>query len=629
MTPNDRTLPFASIVGQDDLKLALILNAISPFVGGVLIEGDRGNAKSSMARALANLLPLVWAHDSCRYCCDPSDPFPFCRADHRDPNLLNRRRPLLVELPLGAGEDRVLGHLDLEGVLRDGERKFEPGILAKAHRGVLYVDEVNLLDDQLVDMILDAAASGVARVERDGFSFTYPAHFILVGTMNPEEGELRPQLLDRFGLSVQVETPQDPQIRTTIVQRRLTFNRDPREFIANWQEREEAIQARIQQAREGLDGVLISDSLLTAIAELCIEAGVEGLRADIVMAEASRAHAAYQGRTEVNEDDIFTVAPLVLAHRRQSRPDPSSPGGSPPPKSDSPSGSAGNASRPTGNRGSKPDTDRVISREQGSSPSHLFKNGTRVMARYLARDHVAPGKAREATMLHSRVGVTRRSLAWDGGLLHRIAWPETITREILLHRKDSTGNARIHRDSVVREMRRFKRQALYVFLVDSSASMAGYRRMAKTKGMIVDAVHTLYKKRARFAVIAFRKDRAEVLLAPTRKPEKVQEALDRLPTGGNTPLATGLRFTFGKIRLWTGKRPDLLVRTVICSDGRVAELQEENPAGGSLQQWGKRFAAKTIFLTVVDTEWGRIRLGTAKRLALQLGAQYLPQEQLG
>ena len=316
--------PFTAVVGMDELRLALVLNAVSPAVGGVLVRGEKGTAKSTMVRALAAVLPDVDVVAGCRFSCDPADPDPDCPdGPHppagEDPGV-RTRAARLVELPVGASEDRLLGALDIERALTEGVKAYEPGLLAAAHRGVLYVDEVNLLHDHLVDLLLDAAALGVSYVERDGVSVRHAARFLLVGTMNPEEGELRPQLLDRFGLTVEAAAPRDPGPRAEVVRRRLDYDADPGGFAARWAAAESGLAGRIEAARRLLPGVVLPDGALRQVASVCAAFGVDGLRADLVTARAAMAHAAWEGRTVVSADDIRAAARLALPHRRRRQP---------------------------------------------------------------------------------------------------------------------------------------------------------------------------------------------------------------------------------------------------------------------------------------------------------------------
>jgi len=312
--------PFSAVVGMDDLRLALVLNAISPQIGGVLVRGEKGTAKSTAVRALAAVLPPVPVVAGCRFSCDPASPAPEC-PDGPHPSAGAVTRPTrLCELPVGTTEDRLVGSLDIERALTSGVVSFEPGLLATAHRGVLYVDEVNLLHDHLVDLLLDAAALGVAHVERDGVSVRHDARFVLVGTMNPEEGELRPQLLDRFGLTVQVAAPREPAARAEVVRRRLAFDAAPEAFAARHATAERELSDRIAAARAVLPGVRLPDRELIRIAAVCAAFEVDGLRADLVTARAALAHAAWEGRSEVTEADVRAAAALALPHRRRRNP---------------------------------------------------------------------------------------------------------------------------------------------------------------------------------------------------------------------------------------------------------------------------------------------------------------------
>lgn len=316
--------PFTAIVGcdPDDLDpmgLALVLSTISPQIGGVLVRGQKGTAKSTAVRALAAVLPPIDVHEGDRFSTDPADP-EATSPDAPFTGAVTSRPVRLVELPVGATEDRVLGSIHLESALSQGSVEFEPGLLARAHRGILYVDEVNLLHDHLVDLLLDAAAMGRATVERDGVSVEHAARFVLIGTMNPEEGELRPQLLDRFGLTVEVAAPKDWQLRAEVVRRRMAFDADPAAFRARHRAADEALGERIARAMELLPQVRLGDAALLKIAEICAALEVDGLRADIVTARAAVAHAAWQGRERVTRADIRQAALLALPHRRRRNP---------------------------------------------------------------------------------------------------------------------------------------------------------------------------------------------------------------------------------------------------------------------------------------------------------------------
>ncbi len=311
--------PFSAVVGHDDLRLALLLNAVHPRIGGVLVRGEKGTAKSTVVRALASLLPPLDVIADCRFGCDPQAADPQC-PDGPHGSAATQRPAQLVELPVGATEDRLIGSLDLERALTEGVRAFQPGLLAAAHRGVLYVDEVNLLHDHLVDLLLDAAAMGRAHVEREGVSVSHAASFLLVGTMNPEEGELRPQLLDRFGLTVHVAASREVATRTEVVRRRLAFEADPAGFAARWADADAELAARIVVARARVDAVVLPDTELRRISALCASFDVDGMRADLVLARTAVAHAAWRGAEAVAEADVEAAARLALPHRRRRDP---------------------------------------------------------------------------------------------------------------------------------------------------------------------------------------------------------------------------------------------------------------------------------------------------------------------
>lgn len=317
--------PFTAIVGQEDMKLSLILNVINPALGGVLIKGEKGTAKSTAVRALAELLPAMEVVQGCKFHCNPRDTNQICddcaaRLQKGENLPVDSVKMRVVELPVSATEDRVVGTLDIEHAIKHGEKKFEPGILALANRNILYVDEINLLDDHVVDVLLDAAAMGINTVEREGVSYSHPARFVLVGTMNPEEGDIRPQLLDRFGLSVVVTGEHDPEQRVEVIKRRLAYEQDADAFIAGYQEEQEALAAKIIHAGKLLPEVTIADKLLETVAKLAVELGVDGHRADITVIKTALTIAAFNARTEVELEDLKQAAKLVLPHRMRRRP---------------------------------------------------------------------------------------------------------------------------------------------------------------------------------------------------------------------------------------------------------------------------------------------------------------------
>ncbi len=317
--------PFSAIVGQNDMKIAIQIVAVDPSVNGILALGDRGTGKSTAVRALADLLPAIKVVKNCSYGCDPKDLSKTCEQCEKlklstttPPSEL---RPVpVVDLPLGASEDRVVGALDLEKALSQGIKSFSPGLLAKANRGFLYIDEVNLLEDHLVDLLIDVAASGENLVEREGLSVRHPARFVLVGSGNPEEGELRPQLLDRFGLCVEVKTPQELEERILVIKRRDAFEKNPEKFQEEWREANEALREKIIKAKKRLDKVILDDDFLRLCSKLCMALGTDGLRAELTLMRATRAYAALEGDKKVDAKHLKTIAPMALCHRLRRDP---------------------------------------------------------------------------------------------------------------------------------------------------------------------------------------------------------------------------------------------------------------------------------------------------------------------
>lgn len=612
--------PFSALVGQEPLKRALLLGVIQPSLGGVLVRGTKGVAKSTSVRALAAILPPIEAVAGCPFQRHPGEviadwPVPA------DALRLVRSVPL-VELPLGATEDRVLGTLHLERALR-GERTFEPGLLAAANRGILYIDEVNLLPDHLVDILLDAAAGGVHRVERDGLSLSHPARFLLVGTMNPEEGDLRPQLLDRFGLAVDVADLADPAGRAEVVRRRLAFEADPAAFAADWHAADVAEAERVVQAQRILPDVQISGALLTAISARCLAAGVEGLRADLTICKAACAWAAYQGRRETQAADIEAVAELALAHRRTRPPEP------PPDKANgghkSP-GAANGSTRP--NAGHEPSSSALPrGADAPHSPSQVFD----VAGLFTA--HSRPEFERRSSSSHA--GRWRNAFARHSGprsgspRTHyesetRIAWAATL-RTAAPHQPE---RGRRDSDRLILDAadlrfwpRRSSAGCLLFFVVDTSGSMAAWRRMRQTKAAILALLLQAYQHRDQIALLAFRGSGSELILPPARALRIARAALDRLPVGGTTPLADGLANASRFIRLHQRRQPRQPIWTVLLTDGRA-----NVGAWSDTLVEARKLAALRTEVLVVDTETGFPRFARAADLAEALDARCVDLE---
>ena len=609
--------PFSAIVAMDDMRLALVLNAISPAIGGVLVRGEKGTAKSTAVRALTAVLPPVEVVAGCRFSCSPAAPDPQCPDGPHPAGAAAQPRPTrLVELPVGATEDRLTGSLDVGRALTEGVTSFQPGLLAAAHRGVLYVDEVNLLHDHLVDLLLDAAALGTSYVERDGVSVRHAARFLLVGTMNPEEGELRPQLLDRFGLTVEAVAPRDPATRAEVVRRRIAFDADPEAFAARFADGETAVAASIAAARARLAAVAVDDAALEQIATVCAAFGVDGLRADIVIARAATAHAAWRGAEAVTRDDIRTAARLALPHRRRRNP------------FDPPGLDEKQLDEALGEPDDGPDDEPD---PQPPKPEHGKNGGPAgpggrdsvppVGATFRARRLEVPGKG------HGTMG--RRSRAYtDGGRTVGARRPRSEPRDVHLNatlaasaphqaRRGRTGPGLVLERDDLRERRREGRESnLVLFVVDASGSMAARRRMEAVKGAVLSLLLDAYQRRDKVGLICFRGAGAQVLLPPTSSVEAAASRLANLPTGGKTPLAAGLaeaHVTLSRERLRDPLRRPLLV---VVTDGR-------HTAGGEPDAAALRLRRDGVAAVVVDCEAGPVRLGLAGALAEALGAEYL------
>jgi magnesium chelatase subunit D len=627
--------PFTAVVGSDAMQLALILNAVSPVIGGVLVRGEKGTAKSTAVRGLAALLPEVSVVSGCRFGCDPAAVEPGCPDGPHTHPVATSHPARLVELPVGASEDRVVGSLDLEKALSEGVHAFEPGLLAAAHRGILYVDEVNLLADHLVDVLLDASAMGRNHVERDSVSVSHPARFVLIGSMNPEEGELRPQLLDRFGLTVDVTASRDPDIRVEVVRRRLAADADPAAFAACWADAEKRLAARIVTAQALLPSVELPDSALRQIAEVCAAFDVDGMRADIVTARTAAAHAAWQGRTVVTAEDVRTGALLALPHRKrrnpfdepgldtealdealdragQSAPDEPEPD---PDGGDGPGGGqSSQASEPAPEEA--PASVDESSHDAGSSPTQpqtaqTGRAGRARLIRGTGKAASTPGRRSSARTGHGRTVGTLPTDAKTGP----IHLPATLAAAAPLQadRGREGGRILLLATDLRRAERRGKEGNLVLFVVDASGSMAARARMTEVKGAVLGLLVDAYQRRDKVGLITFRDKGAELVLPPTSSVENAARRLDAIQTGGRTPLAAGLAKAVQVINTERLRDPLRRPLVLVITDGR-AERASAIRAGGDLRGHD---------VVVVDCERGPVRLRLAERLAVDLGADYL------
>lgn len=643
--------PFTAVVGQDDLRLALLLNAVSPAVGGVLVRGEKGTAKSTAVRALSALMPTLDVVSGCRFSCDPGSPDPGCPDGPHEPGAFETRAARMVELPVGASEDRLVGALDIERALSEGVKAFEPGLLADAHRGILYVDEVNLLHDHLVDLLLDAAAMGASYVEREGVSVRHAARFLLVGTMNPEEGELRPQLLDRFGLTVEVAASREPDQRVEVVRRRLAYDDDPAGFAARWAEEEAAVRARIVAARELLPSVRLGDGALRQIAATCAAFEVDGMRADIVMARTATALAAWAGRTDVLAEDVRQAALLALPHRRRRNPF-DAPGldedkldetleefgGSddddpdPDPGPDGPGGGGGQREPDDGPQGGDDTAARPEAGEDGQPQPSGAGEQSAARASEPFRTKVlsvpgigegAAGRRSRARTEHGRTTGARRP---RGALtkLHLAATVQAAAPHQRARGRSGPGLV-VRRDDLRQAAREGREGNLVLFVVDASGSMAARQRMSAVKGAVLSLLLDAYQRRDKVGLVTFRGTGADVALPPTSSVDAAAARLETLPTGGRTPLAAGLLRAHDVLRVERLRDPARRPLVVLVTDGRATGGPEPVALAGRA---ARLFAADGVASVVVDCESGPVRLGLAGQLAGELGGTAVTLDEL-
>jgi len=647
VTLDRHSFPFTAIVGQDSMKLALILNAIMPTIGGVLIRGEKGTGKSTAVRALARLLPEHDVVEGCHFGCDPQDKERLCadcRARLKVEGSLphHKRRMRVVELPINASEDRVVGTIDIEAALRTGARRFEPGVLAEANRNILYVDEVNLLDDHLVDVLLDAAAMGVNVVEREGVSFAHPSRFILVGTMNPEEGELRPQLLDRFGLCVDVEGIRDPDQRVLIAERDADFKRGDHEFANEFAAADANLSRALAEAIGRVKQVRVSPGHARLISSICVEAQVLGHRADVVIDHAAKALAAYRRHRSPTREDIYDAAALALAHRARqpvSRdPDDSSssePGeeqeGNKPAESESgePQASESDAAAEasadqsssaadSGEQSTGSDQGMTAGGSSGneSAPDALETFNLKRIDLPRQRRVRKQGGKRSASQTADRRG--RYVRAEPRAKVNDLAIDATV-RAAAPMQKDRGRLAgerlKLEREDLRQKVRERKIGNLIVFVVDASASMDAEQRMAATKGAILSLLQDAYVRRDRVAVVIFKNRTAEVVLRPTSSVSLARRRLERLSVGGTTPLTHGLMAGYKVVKTELMRDPTIRPLLVLISDGRgnISMFKEEPLI--EAQKVAGLIEAENIDALVIDSARDYSHLPSVQHLA--------------
>jgi magnesium chelatase subunit D len=639
--------PFTAIVGQESMKLALILNAVVPAIGGVLIRGEKGTGKSTAVRALARLLPEHEVVDGCHFGCDPADLQAHCadcQGRRRAGEVLptHRRRMRVVELPINSSEDRVVGTIDIEAALRAGAKRFEPGVLAEANRNILYVDEVNLLDDHIVDVLLDAAAMGVNVVEREGVSYSHPSSFILVGTMNPEEGELRPQLLDRFGLCVDVEGIRDPDQRVLIAERDAAFKRGEHDFANEFAAADHNLSRALAEAIIAVRKVRTTAAQARLISSICVEADVLGHRADVVIDRASRALAAYRRHATASREDIYDAATLALAHRArrplQRDQDPTS---SPEP-GDQQEGSQPSEPEPGEPQASENEMTSEATAEESASAAEGGQQSAGSDQGATTGGSSGSESAPDATEIFNlrRIDLPRqRRLRKQGGKRTASQTPDRRGRYVRAEPKakvndlaiDATVRAaapmqkergrshgeplRLERDDLRQKVRERKVGNLIVFVVDASASMDAEQRMAATKGAILSLLQDAYVRRDRVAVVIFKNRTAEVVLRPTSSVSLARRRLEKLSVGGTTPLTHGLMAGYKVVKTELLRDPTVRPLLVLISDGRgnISMFKEEPLV--EAQKVAALIDAESIDALVIDSARDYSHLPSVQHLA--------------
>jgi magnesium chelatase subunit D len=647
-------LPFSAVVGQDDARLALLLGAVDPGLGGVLLTGEKGTAKTTLVRGLAGILPGVTVIAGCRFSCDPADPDPGCPdGPHLGGSRGEYRAARLVELPLGATDDRVTGSLDVPRVLAGATtaEAFEPGLLALANRGVLYVDEVNLLPDHIVDVLLDAAATGETSVEREGISLRHASRFLLVGTMNPEEGELRPQLLDRFGLCLPVIASDDPSRRAAVVRARLDHDRSPAASAAAHAPAERELGSRIGAARAALGVVVLPDTELLRVTTACATLGVDGMRGDLITCRAAIAHAAWQQRDTVTGADIRVAARLALLHRQRRGPfddpgadadqldkalGPDDDGGPPDPPGQSAPPEGGG---PPGGQSGRPDGDGPADDGGGGSGEPAGPSGAATPGA------ATPGSATSGAV-HAPIGTSappgpafrvRRIQASGLGSGYEgrrsgsrgphgrpIASVRSSSRPELLPTMRAAVLARpgaaftVTGGDLRASLRRGRESNLIVLLLDTSGSMAARRRSATVATTALSLLSDAYRRRDRVALLTFRGSEATVVVPPTGSVELAARRLRDLPVGGRTPLAAGLEAVRQLIRREGWRDPARRPILVLITDGRATG---DGDAVAQAKRAASALARTAATSIVVDAEEGPVRLGLAGVVARHLTAE--------
>jgi magnesium chelatase subunit D len=632
--------PFTAIVGQENVKKALILNAINPSIGGVLIKGDKGTGKTTAVRALADLLPPIKVVKGCPYNCDPDDPEFLCDSCKSEDFEVEEKKMRVVELPLGATEDRVIGSINIERALKEGERALEPGILAEANRNILYVDEINLLDDNLVDVLLDAAAYGVNMVEREGISVSHPSNFILVGTMNPAEGELRLQLSDRIGMHISVKSLLDLKDRVNIMDRREKFEQNPQKFRETYNAPQEEIRERIVHARSILENVKVSMDIMELIARISIDMGVDGHRADIAILKTAKSIAAFQNESEVNYYHVEEAAMLVLGERfhkqsydpnqvkkkveqaKQEMEDEKE-------ESSEEQSAEGISHQQQG--GQEKSTGQEQGKKKGMQLSTLQKDDESVESDEEEVDikKLLKMKGKKKKRLYGKSVESKT----EKGRYIKSALPRKDSKDIAIDATlraaalHSEGNINVQGDDIRHKVRKHGAKASIAVVVDISGSMVSERKANRVKGILDRIVQDSNRYQDKISVIGFKGEDAEVIIPSTKRASSFQSHIDKITVGGTTPLASGMNKGLEILKKEKMKE-DYVPFMLILTDGMPNVGFEEGPIQDAIKIANK-LQELEIFTIVVNFEQA-VRYGRDlnMELALASGGRYYDVQEI-
>lgn len=644
-----KAYPFTAIVGQDLMKLALLLNAINPKIGGVLIKGTKGTGKSTAVRALADLLPEIEVIKDCHFNCNPKNLKESCHpcqdriiaADLKEEDT-EFRKMRVINLPINATEDRVIGTIDIKKALEEGIKALEPGILAEANRNILYIDEVNLLADNVADVLLDSAAMGINIIEREGISLHHPSTFILVGTMNPEEGNLRPQLLDRFGLSIDVDRIEDIDMRVLITKYVEEYQNDPNEFYSKFKPKQKELKNKIINARKILPSVEISNNQLKKTSKICVKLEVDGHRADITINRTAKSIAAFYGRKFVEDDDLKTAAKLALSHRLRRLPfeDKTLDESELEALFDNEEIEVKNdiqLEEKQSEMEHNQTDNNLLKNIQNDKQIHNVREKTFGIKENILADQIIKNKKKREVMNTSGKRVLHPTLSPHGKYVGSekkreinmpystdIAFNETLNEAALDEqnlRAFKNGNKlEIKGKHIHIKKRMGKSSYLIIFCVDASGSMGIKDRMETVKGAIYSILQTNYIHRDKVSLIVFRQDRAETILPPTRSTDLAYKLLKDIPTGGTTPLAAGLLKALDVAKEEIRKKSGYIPLIILLTDARGNVYFKD--AIEDVLKIGKEIAQQEINLILVDTEFSDVKLDFSKKLANVANAIY-------